>query len=76
LISALLFDFFLLLQDGSLKYWLSQGVPKNKVLVGIPTYGRKFLLNDSTNGTIGASSNGGGDISYGEVRPVFMSIKF
>ncbi|XP_060579190.1 chitotriosidase-1-like [Ruditapes philippinarum] len=53
--------------DGSLKYWLSQGVPKNKVLVGIPTYGRKFLLNDSTNGTIGASSNGGGDISYGEI---------
>ncbi|XP_045213738.2 acidic mammalian chitinase-like [Mercenaria mercenaria] len=59
--------------DRSVKYWLSQGVPKDKLLVGIPVYGRKFLLLDPTNNTIGASSKGGGDIPYYEICKMIRS---
>ncbi|CAF3471601.1 unnamed protein product, partial [Rotaria sp. Silwood2] len=30
--------------DGLVKLWLSLGVPRQKILIGIPAYGRSFTL--------------------------------
>lgn len=61
--------------DRSVQYWLSLGVPKDKLLVGVPLYGRKFLLNDQLNNTIGAPSSGGGDMPFYEICEMIQSHK-
>lgn len=35
--------------DGALSYWVSQGAPANKIIFGIPFYGRNFQLADANN---------------------------
>lgn len=51
-----------------MQHWLSLGVPKDKLLVGVPLYGRKFLLTDSSNYTLGAPSSGGNFMPFYEVN--------
>jgi chitinase len=41
-------------------YWLSKGLPKNKLIVGLATYGRTFTLKDDTSYGLGASAIGPG----------------
>ncbi|XP_050544154.1 chitinase-3-like protein 2 [Daktulosphaira vitifoliae] len=44
----------------SIQYWISKGIPKEKILIGMPTYGHSFkLINKNHNGFgAPASSNG------------------
>lgn len=47
--------------DACVQYWTSQGCPKDKLIVGIPTYGRTFALQDSGQNGVNAPSSGPGD---------------
>ncbi|XP_065077234.1 chitotriosidase-1-like [Ochlerotatus camptorhynchus] len=44
----------------SIHYWLSQGAPKEKLIMGIPLYGRSFTLTNAAENYIGAAVNGPG----------------
>ncbi|WOK94030.1 hypothetical protein Cni_G02732 [Canna indica] len=52
--------------------WLAAGMPAQKVVIGMPLYGRTYNLTDSKNNTIGAPANGvgpgeGGVLLYSKV---------
>uniref|UniRef100_U5EY78 Putative chitinase like lectin n=1 Tax=Corethrella appendiculata TaxID=1370023 RepID=U5EY78_9DIPT len=63
--------------NSSLHYWLSQGAPREKLILGIPLYGHTFALVDPNQHDIGAASNTagtaheclqtGGAIGYNEI---------
>ncbi|KAK3917613.1 putative chitinase 10, partial [Frankliniella fusca] len=46
--------------DFSAREWVKQGAPKEKLMIGMPTYGRSFTLVDPTKFDIGAPASGGG----------------
>lgn len=46
--------------NASISYWLSHGAPKEKLVMGIPLYGRSFTLANAAEDFIGASVNGPG----------------
>ncbi|VDO42118.1 unnamed protein product [Onchocerca flexuosa] len=58
-------------------YWVSKGMPKQKIIIGIPTYGRGWTLRNPSETTIGAEGIGpslpsttnqaGGTAAYWEV---------
>lgn len=45
----------------SVNYWLSQGAPSTKIILGLPAYGRSFTLSDANNRAVGAPSTGPGN---------------
>ncbi|CAG0887236.1 unnamed protein product [Cyprideis torosa] len=47
--------------DYSAREWIKQGAPAEKLMIGIPTYGRSFELVDPAKFDIGAPSSGGGE---------------
>lgn len=48
-----------LTQNWSAEYWVSLGAPRDKLVIGVPTYGRCFTLaNPSTASGIGAPASG------------------
>ncbi|KAL1130578.1 hypothetical protein AAG570_011824, partial [Ranatra chinensis] len=46
--------------DYSAREWVKQGAPKEKLMIGMPTYGRSFTLVDEAKFDIGAPASGGG----------------
>nr|QDA39871.1 chitinase 3 [Phenacoccus solenopsis] len=46
--------------DYSAREWVKQGAPKEKLMIGMPTYGRSFTLVDASKFDIGAPASGGG----------------
>ncbi|XP_075230689.1 chitinase 7 [Lycorma delicatula] len=46
--------------DYSAREWVKQGAPKEKLMIGMPTYGRSFTLVDPAKFDIGAPASGGG----------------
>ncbi|XP_071953623.1 probable chitinase 10 isoform X2 [Antedon mediterranea] len=41
--------------------WLIAGTPRNKLVIGLATYGRSFKLRSSSKTSLGSAANGGGD---------------
>ncbi|XP_035724666.1 acidic mammalian chitinase-like [Vespa mandarinia] len=46
--------------DASVKYWLSQGAPPEKLILGVPFYGRSFTLKNPQQHDVGSPSTGAG----------------
>ncbi len=44
--------------DFAVQYWLSKGTPNEKLILGMPTYGRGFRLNDPNQKSLGDAANG------------------
>lgn len=42
--------------DSGVNYWLSKGFPKEKIVVGVTTYGRSFKLNQPFTGQTGVGA--------------------
>nr|AAX69085.1 teratocyte released chitinase [Toxoneuron nigriceps] len=46
--------------ESSVNYWLKQGAPKEKLILGVPLYGRAFTLSNPKQNKIGAPTRGPG----------------
>ncbi|WAR21506.1 CHIA-like protein [Mya arenaria] len=46
--------------DWAANYWVSQGCPKEKLIVGLATYGRSFQLTNAVDWEMGAPAKGAG----------------
>ncbi|XP_014472435.1 PREDICTED: chitinase-3-like protein 1 [Dinoponera quadriceps] len=63
--------------NASIHYWLSQGCPPEKLILGVPFYGRSFTLADKSRTGLGAPTTGpgtagqftreGGMLGYNEI---------
>ncbi|XP_044731929.1 chitotriosidase-1 [Chrysoperla carnea] len=59
--------------DFSAREWVKQGAPKEKLMIGMPTYGRSFTLVNTTQFDIGAPASGGGVAGKYTAEAGFMS---
>jgi chitinase len=59
--------------NASVNYWLSQGCPPEKLIVGIPTYGRTQQLSKSDVNHVGAPVSGKGRPGHLTKKPGLMS---
>lgn len=48
-------------QDYSIKYYLNEGADRDKLVLGIPTYGRSYTLLNSEATEIGSPTDGPGE---------------
>ncbi|XP_076797324.1 chitotriosidase-1 isoform X2 [Arvicanthis niloticus] len=46
--------------DAAVNLWLQKGTPANKLILGMPTYGRSFTLASSSDNKVGAPATGPG----------------
>lgn len=58
--------------DACVKYWLSRGAPRNKLVLGIPTYGRSFTLLSPEQNEIGNPVSGEGNAGKYTITPGFL----
>lgn len=46
----------------SANYWVSKGIDRDKVVIGLPTYGHTFQLFNANNNVVGAPAKGYGNL--------------
>jgi chitinase len=61
--------------DATVRYYLSQGVPKKKLVVGMPLYGRSYALTTATSDGLHSGYNGAGKGTTVEGIRSFSDIK-
>jgi chitinase len=71
--SSSIYNNDMFLQDYSAREWVKQGAPKEKLMIGMPTYGRSFTLVDDDKFDIGAPASGGGKAGKYTAEAGFMS---
>lgn len=63
-------------QDYAVRYWLKKGAPREKIVMGIPFYGRSFTLLNSSNSMPTAPIKGfGNEGRYTQVRHSSILLK-
>ena len=65
--------FFVCMKDYGAREWLKLGAPAEKIIIGMPTYGRTFTLSDLSKFDIGSPANGGGDAGAYTSESGFMA---
>ncbi|KAF4532930.1 hypothetical protein B566_EDAN015642 [Ephemera danica] len=50
--------------EATVQHWMQQGAPAEKLIIGIPFFGRSYTLQNSKNTNIGAPITGGGDANF------------
>lgn len=60
----------------SAHYWLSKGMPKEKLIIGIPTYGHSYKLDNPANHDLYAPANGFGNTGNMGFVPYFTVCEF
>ena len=65
-----------LFKDYAINFWISGGFPREKVVVGLPAYGRSFTLTSASDNGLGAAARGAGSrgIYTGEAGMSSVSI--
>lgn len=53
--------------DCSVKLLLNKGVPRDKLIMGIPAYGNAFRLANSNNNGVGAAASGDGSLKFNQI---------
>lgn len=53
--------------DAAVKFLLQKRIPREKLILGIATYGNAFKLKDSKNNGVGAPATGDGNLKYHEI---------
>ena len=56
IVSRVKYVYIHILQEWAANYWLAGGCPKEKLIIGLATYGRGFDLTDETQTGLGAPS--------------------
>lgn len=56
-----------------MKFWLKKGLPRSKLVLGIPFFGRSFTLQYSNETGIGSSIRGPGKEGFYTQNPGFLS---
>jgi len=59
--------------DSGVNYWISKGFPKEKIIVGVTTYGRSFKLNQTYSTSVGSAAYAGGTAGTWTKEPGFLS---
>nr|AUF41628.1 chitinase 4 [Rhynchophorus ferrugineus] len=59
--------------DYAVKYWLKKGLSSNKLILGIPFFGRSFTLQYTSNTTVGAPIKGPGREGFYTQKPGFLA---
>ena len=59
--------------DWAVNYWLNNGVDREKLNLGLPTYGRTFKLTNPANNSLGAGSTGPGSTGSQTGEAGFLS---
>ena len=76
---------YLYLQEYAIQYWIQKGAPKNKLNLGIGTFGLSFTLADASNNGVGAPATGPGKpgpyteedgyLGYNEVQQFLLYVQ-